>query len=87
MLEGEAGFYHAYAGNNLGKLTYSFAGDTSTDLDKITEGLGKDWMFLETLYRIYSIAGYNIAHIDVTARALRGARHQATRTSTASRRW
>ena len=25
-------------------------------------------MFLETLYRIYSIPGYNIAHIDVTAR-------------------
>jgi hypothetical protein len=25
-------------------------------------------MFLETLYRIYSIAGYNIAHVDVTAR-------------------
>ena len=27
-LEGEAGFYHAYAGNNLGRLAYSF---TSTD--------------------------------------------------------
>ena len=25
-------------------------------------------MFLETLYRIYSISGYNIAHIDVTAK-------------------
>ena len=25
-LEGEAGFYHAYAGNNLGRLTYSFTG-------------------------------------------------------------
>ena len=25
-------------------------------------------MFLETLYRIYSIPGYNIAHIDVTAK-------------------
>ena len=25
-------------------------------------------MFLETLYRIYSTAGYNIAHIDVTAK-------------------
>ena len=25
-------------------------------------------MLLETLYRIYSIAGYNIAHIDVTAK-------------------
>ena len=34
----------------------------------ITEGLGRDWMFLETLYRIYSTAGYNIAHVDVTAR-------------------
>ncbi len=25
-------------------------------------------MFLETLYRIYSIFGYNIAHVDVTAK-------------------
>ena len=25
-------------------------------------------MFLETLYRIYSTAGYNIAHVDVTAK-------------------
>ena len=31
------------------------------------QGLGRDWIFLETLYRIYSTAGYNIAHIDVTA--------------------
>ncbi|MDE0823055.1 MAG: MmgE/PrpD family protein [Dehalococcoidia bacterium] len=66
-LEGEAGFYHAYTGNNQGKLTYSFVGDTQTSLDKITTGLGKDWMFLETLYRIYSTAGYNIAHVDVSA--------------------
>jgi len=35
---------------------------------KITEGLGRNWIFLETLYRIYSTAGYNIAHVDVTAR-------------------
>ena len=66
-LEGEAGFYHAYTGNNQGKLTYSFVGDTQTSLDVITKGLGQDWMFLETLYRIYSTAGYNIAHVDVTA--------------------
>jgi 2-methylcitrate dehydratase PrpD len=66
-LEGEAGFYHAYTGNNQGKLTYSFVGDTQISLDKITTGLGKDWMFLETLYRIYSTAGYNIAHVDVSA--------------------
>ncbi|HVC61105.1 MAG TPA: MmgE/PrpD family protein [Acetobacteraceae bacterium] len=67
-LEGDAGFYHAYTGNNLGRLTYSFTGRTGTDLHKITEGLGRDWIFLETLYRIYSTAGYNIAHIDVTAK-------------------
>lgn len=67
VLEGEAGFYHAYAGNNLGKLTYSFVGATQTSLDNITANLGQEWLFLETLYRIYSTAGYNIAHVDVTA--------------------
>jgi 2-methylcitrate dehydratase PrpD len=68
VLEGDAGFYHAYAGNNTGRLTYSFVGDTQTSLDKITADLGKKWMFLETLYRIYFTAGYNIAHVDVTAK-------------------
>src|SRR5208283_1878720 len=67
-LEGEAGFYHSYAGNNRGGLRYSFTGDVRTDMAKITEGLGRDWIFLETLYRIYSTAGYNIAHIEVTAK-------------------
>ncbi len=67
VLEGDAGFYHAYTGNNKGQLTYSFVGDTQTSLEKITANLGQDWMFLETLYRIYSTAGYNIAHVDVTA--------------------
>ena len=67
VLEGEAGFYHSYTGNNKGLLSYSFVGATKTSLDKIAADLGKDWMFLETLYRIYSFAGYNIAHIDVTA--------------------
>ena len=68
VLEGEAGFYHAYAGNNHGELRYSFTGLNRTDLAKITEGLGRDWIFLETLYRLYSTAGYNIAHVDVTAK-------------------
>ncbi|HZN26363.1 MAG TPA: MmgE/PrpD family protein [Burkholderiales bacterium] len=68
VLEGEAGFYHAYTGNNMGRLSYSFVGDTQTSLGKITADLGNEWIFLETLYRIYSTAGYNIAHIDVTAK-------------------
>jgi 2-methylcitrate dehydratase PrpD len=68
VLEGPAGFYHAFAGNNTGELTYSFTGQRHTSLDGLTADLGTSWMFLETLYRIYSVAGYNIAHIDVTAR-------------------
>ena len=68
VLEGPAGFYRAYAGNNHGDLTHSFTGDTRTSLDNLTLNLGTSWMFLETLYRIYSFAGYNIPHIDVTAR-------------------
>ena len=67
VLEGDGGFYWAYAGNNEGQLTYSFVGETQTSLDRITANLGEDWLFLETLYRIYSTAGYNIAHVDVTA--------------------
>ena len=68
VLEGPAGFYKAYAGDNSGRLTYSFAGATATTLDQITANLGREWTLLETLYRIYSVAGYNIAHIDVTAK-------------------
>jgi 2-methylcitrate dehydratase PrpD len=67
VLEGPAGFYHAYGGNNTGELTYSFVGDERTDLSRLTRDLGKEWLILETLYRIYSIPGYNIAHVDVTA--------------------
>lgn len=67
VLEGEAGFYYAYTGNNRGDLAYSFVGDRHVSLDRITANLGQEWMLLETLYRIYSISGYNIAHIDVTA--------------------
>jgi 2-methylcitrate dehydratase PrpD len=67
-LEGEAGLYQAYAGNNEGRLTYSFTGERRTSLEKISANLGKEWMLLETLYRIYSITGYNLAHVDVTAK-------------------
>ncbi len=67
VLEGDAGFYHAYTGSNRGQLAYSFTGHTHAKLDNITRNLGKDWMFLETLYRVYFTAGYNIAHVDVTA--------------------
>jgi len=68
VLEGDAGFYHAYVGNNQGRLSYSFVGARRASLDAIPADLGQTWIFLETLYRIYSISGYNIAHVDLTAK-------------------
>src|ERR1700736_597515 len=43
VLEGEAGFYHSYTGNNLGQLRYSFTSLNRTDLTEITEDLGRNW--------------------------------------------
>src|ERR1700735_2152090 len=34
-LEGEAGFYHSYVGNNLGQLRYSFTSANHADIAKI----------------------------------------------------
>jgi 2-methylcitrate dehydratase PrpD len=67
VFEGEAGFYFAYLGNREGRLSHSFSGARQADFAAITAGLGEKWVFLETIYRIYSTAGYNIAHVDVTA--------------------
>ena len=50
-----------------GRLSYSFTGRHQHRSRHHHENLGQDWIFLETLYRIYSTAGYNIAHVDVTA--------------------
>src|SRR4029450_4814354 len=36
VLEGPAGFYRAFAGNNTGELTYSFTGEDHTSLDRLT---------------------------------------------------
>ncbi len=67
VLEGNAGFYHSYTGNNKGKLTYSF-GRKTTNFDKITAGLGSEWVMMNTIHRIYSISGTNIGPIEVTAK-------------------
>ena len=67
VFEGDAGFYFAYAGNKEGRLSHSFAGQRNADFTAIADRLGEQWVFLETLYRLYSTPGYNIAHVDVTA--------------------
>ncbi len=68
VLEGDAGFYHAFTGNNKGKLSYVFSGKKTTSFDRITAKLGREWEMMNTLHRHYSTSGTHVAHIDVTAK-------------------
>ena len=67
-LEGEAGFYHAYAGNNRGKLAYGFQGRKTATFATVTSDLGRRWEILNTALRIYAVGGSNLALIDVSAK-------------------
>jgi len=66
-LEGDAGLYYSFTGNNKGKLPYVFTGRKTLGLKKITAGLGQEWELMNTVHRIYSTGGFNLAHVDVTA--------------------
>lgn len=73
-LEGDAGFYNAFTGNNRGELTYPFSekpGDPppTTDLTQTVEGLGSRWELLHVTPKIYPTAGYNCPVIDLTTRS------------------
>ena len=67
-LEGEAGFYNAFTGNNRGELTYTFGGPNTTDLAKTVEGLGDRWELLHVTPKIYPTAGYNCPVIELATR-------------------
>jgi 2-methylcitrate dehydratase PrpD len=71
VLEGDAGFFAAYAGNNKGELDYHFEGQLHANIAYIADGLGSRYEFLNTIYRLYGVAGYNIAHIDTVADLVR----------------
>ncbi|NYT22564.1 MmgE/PrpD family protein [Alcaligenaceae bacterium] len=58
-LEGKAGFYNAFTGNNEGRLSYVFNGPDQVDPSSITEGLGQDYKLLNVIFRMYPCAGYN----------------------------
>ncbi|GIT01894.1 MAG: hypothetical protein CM1200mP27_05190 [Chloroflexota bacterium] len=73
-LEGEAGFYNAFTGNNRGELSYTFTpGDGgisgTTDIGQTVQDLGSRWELLHITPKIYPTAGYNFPVIDLTARA------------------
>jgi len=76
-LEGEAGFYHAFTGNNRGELSYVFAGPQQTSLELVVADLGARWELLHVTPKIYPTAGYNCPVIDLMAR-LRAAHDMPT---------
>ena len=64
-LEGAAGFYNAFTGNNRGELSYVFTGPQQVNFDPVTEGLGQRWELLHTVLKMYPTAGYNCPIIDL----------------------
>ena len=67
-LEGDAGFYNAFTGNNRGELSYVFEGDTNTKLGLVTEGLGERYELLNVTPKLYPAAGYNNPVIELMAK-------------------
>ena len=67
-LEGEAGFYHAFTGNNQGKLTYTFTGPLQTSLTDVAADLGSRWELMHVTPKIYPTADYNCPVIELMAR-------------------
>ena len=64
-LEGDAGFYNAFVGNNQGELSYVFQGPKKVSLDAIIEDLGTRWELMHVVPKIYPTAGYNCPVIDL----------------------
>ena len=64
-LEGEAGFYHAFTGNNRGELAYTFTGPLQTSLADVAAGLGSRWELMHVTPKIYPTAGYNCPVIEL----------------------
>ena len=64
-LEGDAGFYNAFTGNNRGDLSYVFSGPDHVSLESVVEGLGERWELLHVTPKLYPTAGYNCPVIEL----------------------
>ncbi|MFC1917713.1 MmgE/PrpD family protein [Chloroflexota bacterium] len=65
ILEGDAGFYHSFTGNNKGKLSYVYTGPKQTDLSSIVANLGKQYEMLNVTFKPYPTPGYNNPIIEL----------------------
>ena len=64
-LEGAAGFYNAFTGNNEGRLSYAFVGPNETSLAQVAADLGDRWELMHVTPKMYPTAGYNCPVIDL----------------------
>ena len=64
-LEGDAGFYNAFTGNNRGELTYVFQGPQQTSVADVAADLGSRWELMHVTPKIYQTAGYNCPVIEL----------------------
>ncbi|MBI2848479.1 MAG: MmgE/PrpD family protein [Chloroflexi bacterium] len=64
-LEGDAGFYHTFAGNNKGKLSYVYVGPDQVDLSSIVEKLGERYEMLNVTFKPYPTPGFNNPVIEL----------------------
>ena len=64
-LEGSAGFYNAFTGNNRGLLSYAFDDTDQVSLDSVVEELGERWELLHVTPKLYPTAGYNCPVIEL----------------------
>ncbi len=64
-LEGAAGFYNAFTGNNRGDLSYVFSGPDHVALESVVAELGQRWELLHVTPKIYPTAGYNCPVIEL----------------------
>ena len=64
-LEGDAGFYNAFTGNNRGELSYVFQGPDQVSFDPVVAELGDRWELMHVVPKIYPTAGYNCPVIEL----------------------
>ena len=64
-LEGAAGFYNAFTGNNRGDLSYVFSGPDHVSMDGVVAELGQRWELLHVTPKLYPTAGYNCPVIEL----------------------
>src|SRR5581483_2697996 len=59
-LEGPAGFYNAFTGNNEGRLSYTFYGPKQLDVQDVGSGLGERWELLHIIPKMQPTPGFNL---------------------------